>query len=109
MEESILPGHHWTRQRALQRYFLLAAIVACICLLFGLFASVARLDETKIVLPLRITAGLLLGATGAISALFLWLSMWSYWWQVDRHKRGMRIFWMLALSLGNWAGATIYC
>jgi MFS family permease len=107
MEESISSERHWTLDPLFRRFFLFAAIVGAICLLFGIFVNIVPLDETVIPLPMRIAGGLL-GAVGAISVLSLWLSMLSYWWQVDRRERGMNVFWLLALSVGNWVGTVAY-
>jgi hypothetical protein len=108
MEDNFSSEQHWTLDPFLQVYFLSAALIAVVCLLFGIFLNVVRLDEAAIPLPLRFAGGLLVGLGGAVSALFLWLSMWWYWWQVDRKERGMNVFWFLALSLGNWVGALVY-
>jgi len=101
MEDHNSSEPHWTLDPFVQVYFLSAALIAGGCLLFGVFLSVIRLDEAAIPLPLRVGGGLLLGLGGAVSALFLWLNMWWYWWQVDRKERGANVFWFLALSLGN--------
>jgi hypothetical protein len=108
MEDNFSSEQHWTLDPFLQVYFLSAALIAVVCLLFGIFLNVVRLDEAAIPLPLRVAGGLLVGLGGAVSALFLWLSMWWYWWQVDRKERGMNVLWFLALSLGNWVGAMVY-
>jgi hypothetical protein len=108
MEDHISFEQHWTLDPSLQVYFLSAASVAGACLLLGIFLNLVPLDESTIPASLRIAGGLLLGLGGAVSALFLWLSMWWYWWQVDRRERGITVFWLLALFLGNWVGALVY-
>jgi len=108
MEDHIASGRHWTLDPFLQVYFLSAALAAGVCLLFGIIVNLFPLNESTIPLSLRIAGGVLLEGGGAVSALFLWLSMWWYWWQVDRRERGMNMFWLLALSFGNWLGAMVY-
>jgi hypothetical protein len=107
MEEQLPSEQHWTLDQSLQRYFLFAAMISIACLLVGIILNIFSLDEGAIPLPLRIAINFV-GVGSAVSALFLWISMWSYWWQVDRKKHGMNALWLVALSLGNWAGATIY-
>lgn len=111
MKEHFPFEHHWTLAPSLQNYFMIAGSIAAVLLVFGIVVNIHSLNEgaTPLLqkLPFQI-AGTILGVSGAISALLLWPSMWLYWWQVDRRERGMNVFWLLALSLGNWAGATIY-
>jgi hypothetical protein len=108
MHEHLPSECHWTLDPFLRRYFLSAGVVAGVCLVSGILFNIIPLDEAMIALPLRIAGGLVLGVTGAVSALFVWIGMLSYWWQVDRRERGMNAFWLLALSAGNWAGAVVY-
>ena len=108
MHEDLTSEYHWTLDPSIQRYLLSAACLAGVCLLLGILGNIISFDEAAISLPLRIAVGVLLGVSGAISALFLWLSMLWYWWHVDRKERGMNVFWLLALSLGNWVGAIVY-
>jgi hypothetical protein len=108
MEDRISSEQHWALDPSIQVYFLSAASVAGLCLLLGIVLNVVPIDESTLPVSLRIAGGLLLGVGGAVSALFLWLSMWGYWWQVDRRERGMNVFWLLALSLGNGVGTLLY-
>jgi hypothetical protein len=82
---------------------ILAAILT-----LGVLLNFFRFDEAAVPLPLRIAGGVIVGVCGAVSALFLWYGMSSYWWQVDRRRHGMTLFWLLALSVGNWIGAMLY-
>jgi len=105
MEDHISSERHWTLDPFLQVYFLSAALVACVLLLLGILLNVFPIDEARIPPMLRIVGGVLLGAGGAASALFLWLSMWWYWWQVDRREaRDERILFVGAF-LGKLAGS----
>jgi len=108
MEAHWTSENHWTLDPSLRRYFLLASLVSGAVLTLAVLLNFFRVDESVISLPLRIAGGLLLGLCGAVSALFLWGSMSSYWWQVDRRTRGMNLFWLFALSVGNWIGAMFY-
>jgi hypothetical protein len=94
----------------LQPYLLTAAIISSTLLLTGMLATIFSWDDA--VIPFRgwplWVGGSLLGASGAVSALFLWRCMASYWWQVDRREHGVSVFWLVALSVGNWVGATVY-
>jgi peptidoglycan biosynthesis protein MviN/MurJ (putative lipid II flippase) len=110
MEESVPLAAHWTLNTVLQPYFKAASIILAAGLALGVLANVFSWNDAMVPLqgwPLRI-CGTVVGVIAAGAALFLWLSMWWYWWQVDRRKRGMSVFWLIALSMGNWVGATVY-
>jgi len=104
------PRDHWALDPVLQPYLLTAAIISSVLLLTGILATIFSWSDA--IIPFRgwplWVAGSLLGASGAVSGLFLWRCMGSYWWQVDQRERGMSAFWLAALSAGNWVGATIY-
>jgi hypothetical protein len=108
MDEHRTSENHWTLDPSLRLYFLLTSLVSAAVLTLGVLLNLFRFDEGVIPLSLRITGGAMLGLCGAVSALFLWCGMSSFWWQVDRRRRGMNVFWLLALSIGNWVGAMIY-
>ena len=99
---------HWTLDPSLRRYFQLASLISAAVLTLAVLLNLFRFDEAVIPLPLRIAGGVIVGLSGAISALFLWRGMSSYWWQVGRRTRGMNLFWLLAFSFGNWIGAMLY-
>jgi uncharacterized BrkB/YihY/UPF0761 family membrane protein len=40
---------------------------------------------------------------------FLWFGMWRYWLRVDRSKPWIKRLSFVALLLGAWWGATVYC
>jgi hypothetical protein len=108
MEERWSSENHWTLDPSLRRYFLLASLISAAVLTLGVLLNFFRFDEAVVPLPLRIAGGVIVGLMGAVSALFLWRGMSSYWWQVDRRTRGMNLFWLLAFSVGNWIGAMLY-
>jgi hypothetical protein len=108
MEEHWTSENHWSLDLSLRRYFLLASLISSVVLTLGVLLSFFRFDEAVVPLPLRIAGGVTAGLCGAVSALFLWRGMSSYWWQVDRRTRGMNLFWLLAFSVGNWVGAMFY-
>jgi hypothetical protein len=108
MEEDWTSENHWTLDPSLRFYFLFASLISAAVLTLGVLLNLFRFAESAIPAPLRIAGGLLLGLCGATSALFLWGSMSLYWWQVDRRTRGTNLFWLLALSFGNWVGAMFY-
>jgi hypothetical protein len=111
MDESSSFGQHWTLDPQFRSSFQVAGMVGTAVLVLGILASVFSLDEKTMPLlrsvPFEVS-GVLVGVTGALSALWLLIGMWSYWWQVDRRQRGLSITWLLALSLGNWVGAVVY-
>lgn len=107
MENRTSCEQHWALDPFLQVYFLPAALYAGACFLLGIVLNFVGFDEAAIPLPLRITGGVL-AAIGAVSVLFLWLGMLSYWWQVYRRTHGTSWFWLGMLLLANWVGATIF-
>jgi hypothetical protein len=109
-EETLPEAPHWTLDPVLQPYFLGAGIILVVCLVLGLLANTFSWNDAMIPVrgwPLWL-GGIFVGVTAAGSALFLWLSMLSYSWQVDRRERGIGAFWLGVLFLGNWVGAVIY-
>jgi hypothetical protein len=111
MDESSSLGQHWTLDPQLNSSFYIASMAGTGALVLGILANVFSLDENTMPLlgsvPPRVI-GVLVGVTGALSALWLLIGMWSYWWQVDRRQHGLSIAWLLALSVGNWVGAIVY-
>jgi len=108
MEERRTSENHWTLDPSLRRYFLLASLISAAVLTLGVLLSFFWFDEAAVPLPVRVVGGVIVGLSGAVSALFLWRGMSSYWWQVDRRTHGMTLFWLLAFSVGNWVGAMLY-
>jgi hypothetical protein len=110
MEESRPAAKHWTLDPALQPYYLGASVILAVCLLLGVLANI--FSWTDAMIPLKGWAlwvsGTLVGIVAAGSALFVWFSMLSYWWQSDHTERGISAFWLGLILLGNWVGATIY-
>lgn len=102
-------AEHWTLDSSRRPYFRFAALISGVCFLIGAILNSVSLNRVTIPLALGIAGGLL-GVLGAVSVLFLWLSMLSYWWQVYRTEHGTSWFWLAMLVLGNWVGALIfYC
>lgn len=89
MNESGLPvTHHWTLNPALKPYLLTSAIFSAACVAVGIVANIFSWNDAMI--PFRGWSlwafGLLIGVTAAGSALFLWLGMLSYWWELSDKK-----------------------
>jgi hypothetical protein len=111
MNESSSLERHWALDPQLQSSFFVASLIGMTVFVLGVLANVFSVDEKTMPLlrsiPFEII-GVLTGVAGSLSALWLLIGMWSYWWQADRRQHGLSIAWLLALSIGNWVGAIVY-
>src|SRR5215813_8377365 len=88
VETDLRTERHWALDPELQPYFMAASIILVVCFVVGVLVNVFSWSDT--VIPLQgwvlWVFGTLIGVGAASSALFLWLGMLSYWWQVCRES-----------------------
>ena len=102
---------HWVIRPRPSVLFFYAAIVTTLLFALGVVANFIMAYRGTIPIPETLpfkVFGAILGVVGASAALWLWVGMCWYWFQLDPSSRQSKIFWFIALLLGNWAGATAY-
>jgi len=107
MASQVGTEEQWVLEPALRPYLRLAALICVFCFLIGVILNSIPFNQGSIPLALGVVGGLL-GVLFAASALFLWLSMLSYWWNVIRKEQGPSWGWPVALVLGNWVAAVVF-
>jgi len=93
----------WIVTRRAAKFFLVSTILVVV-----LTVLLGPLQTAKVTPLIRILGGIL-GITGALGTIFLWLGMWRYWSRIDNSNAWLKRFWFLVLLVGFWWGSCLYC
>lgn len=91
-----------TRQAAVL-FFVSTILVLALTPVF-----LGRIDTAQMPFWTRLPWGIL-GISGPLAIVFLWLGMWWYWVRLDRSRSPAKRFWFTVMLIGFWYGSCVYC
>ena|SRR6266851_811297 len=111
MNDAAFSDRHWLQQPRSKLLFAVSAAVTTSLLGLGVLANLMLAYRGGLFAPESTWVdilGVVIGVTGATSALYLWIGMGWYWLRLDRSPSSAKKFWFVVLLLLNWVGAIVY-
>ena len=111
MKGSALSEKHWLQQPRFKMLFAVSAEISALLLLLGVIANIVLSSRGRLFVQegtVFEVLGTVVGVTGALAALYLWIGMGWYWLRLDHSPSSTKRFWFVMLLLLNWVGAIAY-